>query len=268
MTPHHNTRSQKGKNVDAGTPHLQTAQGIINKKNKARSRKGKELDTNTSEPAQDNKDATEKLQTQKVFEPIHQLLFDLENLQQGVAAAAVKVLGIDGAKSCIGDLLEIEGTADACGTPLHAIINRIQQGIDKFQSAIDKAKFIIVGNQSDDCEEDGEEGFEDGYTSDGSAGSDILAVPESLQQPPHKQVYQSQASVVEPSAATDVAYPPIPRKTAELSAKRIDVNRRPSAKVALDNIATSSGAGTLRRSKRIRDTARNQEREDKRQRRS
>ncbi|TGO44425.1 hypothetical protein BCON_0522g00020 [Botryotinia convoluta] len=199
---------------------------------------------------------------------IHQLASDLENLRQGVAAAAVKVLGNDQAESCIGDLSKIEGTADACGTPLHAIVNRIQQGIDEFQSAIDKAKFMIVGNPLDDCEEEGEEDFEDGYISNGSAGSDIPAVPKRLKQPPHKQVDQSQASVVEPSAAVDVAYPLIPRITAELSARRIDVKRPPSANAALDNAAISSGAGSLRRSKRIRNTALNQEKEDKRQRRS
>ncbi|TGO24142.1 hypothetical protein BPAE_0111g00240 [Botrytis paeoniae] len=240
MTPNHNTRSQKGKRVDTGS---------INNKNNARSRKGKEVDTNTtpSEPAQDNEDATEKLQTQE------------DNLRQGVAAAVVKVFGIDRAESRLGDLSKIEGTADAYGTPLHAIVKRIQQGIDKCQSAIDKVKFMIVGNSSNDCEEEGEKDREDGYTSNGSAGSDIPAVPKRLQQPPHKQVDQPKASVVEPSAVADVAYSLIPRITAELSARRIDDNRPPGANAALDNAVTSSGASSLRRSKRIRDKAQKQE---------
>ncbi|KAF7908851.1 hypothetical protein BELL_0628g00020 [Botrytis elliptica] len=249
----HSTRSQKGKQVDTGTPKIQTAQGIINDKKNARSRKGKEVDTNTapSEPAKDNEGAAKELQMQEVFKKIHQLASDLKNLRHGVAALLVEVFGNVRVESLLGDLSKIKGAVDASGTTFHAI-----------------AKFMIVGNSSNDCEEEGEKDLEDGHISNGSAGSSIPAVPKRLQQPPQKQVDESQTSVVEPSAVADVTYPLLHRKAAKLSARIIDVNRRPSVSVALGNAATSSGADSLRRSKRIRDIAQDQEREDKRQRRS
>ncbi|KAF7890890.1 uncharacterized protein EAF01_010699 [Botrytis porri] len=257
MPAHHNILSQKSKKVDISTPHSQAAQGINNNMNNAR-----------SQPVQDNEDAAEEPQTREVFEPIHQLASDLDGPQEGVAAAAVKVLSIDRAESRLDDLSKIQAIADACGTPLHAIVNRIQQVHNKLQSAIDKAKLMIASNPSNNCEEEVDKDFEDGLISDCSAGSDIPAVPNCLQQTPHKQVDQSQISVVEPSVAADVAYPMLPWKAAKSSARRIDVNRRPSFSVALDDAATSSGAVSLRRGKRIRERAQNQEREDKRQRRS
>ncbi|THV50342.1 hypothetical protein BGAL_0154g00080 [Botrytis galanthina] len=265
----YSTRSQKGKQVDTGTPDIQTAQGIINNKNNARSRMGKEVDTNTtpSEPVQDNKVAAEEPQMQEVFEKMYQLASDLKKSRQGVASLLVKVFGNAGVESRLGDLSKTKEAVVASGTTLHAIVNLIQLGIDEQQNDIDEAKFMIVGNSSNDCEEEGENGFEDGYISNGTAGSGIPAVPKCSQQPPQKQVDESQTSAVEPSAVADVAYPLLPRKTANLSARRIDVNRHQSVSVALDNAATSSSAGSLRRGKRIRDTT-NHEREDKRQRRS
>ncbi|TGO10424.1 hypothetical protein BTUL_0135g00070 [Botrytis tulipae] len=265
----HITRSQKGKQVDTGTPKIQTAQGTINNKNNARSRKGKEVNTNTtpSEPVQDNEGAAKDLQMQEVFEKIHQLASDLKILRQGVAKLLVEVFDNDRVESLLSDLSKIQAAVDAGDTTLHTIVNLVQLIIDELQDGIDEAKFMIVGNSSNDCEEEGEKYFEDGNISNSSAGSDIPAVPKGLQQPPKKQVDQSQTSVVEPSAVADVAYPLLPREAVKLSAQKIHFNRRPSVRVALENAATSSSAGSLRRSKRIRDTT-NQEREDKRQRRS
>ncbi|TGO32902.1 hypothetical protein BHYA_0280g00070 [Botrytis hyacinthi] len=264
----HSTRSQKSKQVDTGTPKTQTAQGIMNNKNNARSRKGKEVDTNTtpSEPVQDKKGAAEELQMQEVFEKIYQLASDLKISRQGVASLLVKVFGDVRVESHLGDLSKIKAVVDASGTTFHAIVNLMQLMIDELQDGIDKAEFMIVGNSSNDCEKEGEEDFEDDYISNSSAGSDIPAVPKGLQQRPQKQVDQSQTSIVEPSAIADIAYPLLPQKVVKLSARRIDVSRRPSVRVALDNAATSSSAGSLRRSKRIRDTT-SQEGEDKRQRR-
>ncbi|KAF7950392.1 hypothetical protein EAE96_007678 [Botrytis aclada] len=253
----HNTRSQRGKKADTVTPHVQKAQGMIDNNNNARSGKEKEVGTNTtlSEP-----------QMKKVFETIHKLASDLHDLRQGVAAVIAQVPGYDRPESRIGDLSMIKDTVDACDTPLHAVVSLMQLKIDLLRSATEKAKFMVDGNSSNDGEEERGEGFEDGDILEGSTGSDILAVPKGSQQPPHKQVDQSKASVVGPSAAAYVAHPFIPRVTAELSAQSSDVNCSQSAKVALDNAATSSGAGTLRRSKRVRDTTQNQKK-DKRQRR-
>ncbi|KAF7891728.1 hypothetical protein EAF00_008030 [Botryotinia globosa] len=265
----HSTRSQKGKQVDTGIPKIQTAQGIINTKKSAPSRKGKEVNTNTtpSEPVQDNEGAAKDLQMQEVFEKIHQLASDLKNLRQGVAKLLVEVFGNERVESLLNDLSKIKAAVDAGDTTLHAIVNLMQLMIDELQDGIDEAKFMIVGNSSNDCEEEGDKDFEDGHISNNSAGSDITAVPKGLQQPPQKQVDQSPTSVVEPSAVADVAYPLLPRKAVKLSIPKIDFNRRQSVRVALDNATTSSSAGSLRSSKRIRDTT-NQEREDKRQRRS
>ncbi|KAF7891114.1 uncharacterized protein EAF02_001439 [Botrytis sinoallii] len=248
----HSTRSQKGKQVDTGKPKIQTAQGIINDKKNARSRKGKEVDTNTtpSEPVKDNEGAAKELQMQEVFKKIHQLASDLKNLRHGVAALLVEEFGNVRVESLLGDLSKIKGAVDASGTTFHAIVNLIQIGIDEQQHGIDKAKFMIVGNSSNYCEEEGEKDLEDGHISNGSAGSGIPAVPKRLQQPPQKQVDESQTSVVEPSTVADVAYPLLHRKAAKLSARITDVNRRPSVSVALGNAGTSSGADSLRRSLR------------------
>lgn len=299
-----NTRSQKGKQVDNGTSHLQMTQGD---KNNAQSRKGKEIDTNTTplETVQDSQGATEKIPIQEMSEKVHQLAANVETLRHGMAAA------------------------DACGTTLNAIINCIQQGIDELRPTIDKAEFMIVGNALHDCEE-GEDDFEDGYTSEGSAGSDIPAVPEktrhklqfsnqddqgiqedssgplsrsprsqlrtntcsaaiSLQQFLHNQAGQSQATLAKKFldtkgkmsaielrsrqrrdkkilAAANAANKFVPRMTIEVSVEKKDVNQPPSTNVELKNAAKSSDAGLLRRSKRICNTAYNKAKENKRQR--
>ncbi|TGO61412.1 hypothetical protein BOTNAR_0129g00230 [Botryotinia narcissicola] len=261
------TRPQKVKQVDIGTPKIQTAQGTINNKNNVRSRKGKEVNTNTtsSEPVQHNEGAAKDLQMQEVFEKIHQLASDLKNLRQGVAKLLVEVFGNERVESLLNDLSKIKAAVDAGDTTFHAIVNLMQLMIDELQDGIDEAKFMIVGNSSNGFKEEGEKHFDDGYIFNSSAGSDIPAVPKGLQQPPQKQVDQSQTSVVESSAVADVANPLLPRKAVKLSAQKIDFNRRPRVRVALANAATSSSAGSLRRSKRSHDTT-NQEREDKRQR--
>ncbi|KAF7919716.1 uncharacterized protein EAE97_011634 [Botrytis byssoidea] len=263
------TRSQKGKQVVTGATKMQTAQGTINNKNNARSRKGKKVDANTtpSESVQDNEGAAKDLQMQDVFGKIHQLASDLKNLRQGVAKLLVEVFGNERVESLLNDLSKIKVAVDTGDTTFHAIVNLMQLMIDELQDGIDEAKFMIVGNSSNGFEEEGEKDFEDDYIINSSAGSDIPAVPKGLQQPPQKQVDQSQTSVVEPSAVADVANPLLPRKAVKLSAQKIDFNRRPSVRVALGNAATSSSAGSLRRSKRSHDTT-NLEREDKHQRRS
>lgn len=300
----HNTRSQKGKQVDTGKSHLQMTQGD---NNNAQSRKRNETGTNTTslETVNDNEGATEKIPIQEMSEKVHQLASSVETLRYGMAAAA------------------------ACGATLHANINRIQQGIDELRPTIDKAEFMIVGNALHDCEE-GEDDFEDGYTSEGSAGSDIPAVPEttrhklqlvnqddqgiqedssgplfgsppsqlhtntrsaasSSQQFLHNQAGQSQATLAKMFlekegkmstielrsrqrrdkkilAAANAANNFIPRITIEVSVEKKDVNQPPSTNVEFKNAAKSSDAGLLRRSKRIRNTAYNKAKENKRQR--
>ncbi|TEY86473.1 hypothetical protein BOTCAL_0008g00480 [Botryotinia calthae] len=185
------TRPQKGKQVDTGTSHLQTIQGD---NNNAQSRKGKEVDTNTTplETLQDNEGVTEEIPIQEISEKVHQLVSNVEILRHGMAAT------------------------DACGTTLHAIINRIQLGIDELRPTVDKAGFMIDAIPLDDCDEG--EDLEDGYTSDGSAGSDIPAVPETRQK--LQLINQDDQGIQEDNSGPLSRSPPSQLRTNSRSASR------------------------------------------------